>query len=169
MTADISSMRLSADYEVLHDIVDRIKVGMLVTRDAQGLLHSRPVQTLQFDEQGRLWFFVAGDSGKVRDIDHVDGQVNLSYADPSKQDYASISGVARFYRDPEKVEELWSKWAEVWFPDGVDDPNLMILQITIEQAQYWDAPNSGVGRLWGMAKALLSGNTSGLGENNKLF
>lgn len=168
MTQVQLAKRNTADFEVLRNIVERIKVAMLVTRDSQGLLHSRPVQTLQFDDQARLWFFIEADSGKVHEIDHDGGQINLSYADPSQQDYASISGAARFFRDPERAQELWSKWAQIWFPKGVNDPNLMLLQVTIEQAQYWDAPNSTIGRLWGAAKALVTGDGSNLGENVKI-
>ncbi len=159
------SQRKAADFEVLRNIVERSKVAMLVTRDAQGLLHSRPVETLEFDDEGQLWFFVNADSGKVHEIEHDGGQVNLSYADQCTHDYASISGAVRFFRDAERARELWPAGGKIWFPKGVDDPTLMLMQVSIEQAQYWDAPNSTVGRLWGLAKALVSGDTSGMGDN----
>lgn len=156
------------DFEKLRQLVDRTGIAMLVTTDPHGELRSRPVQTLEFDPQGRLWFFTAAESPKVREIDEHRGQVNLAYADPSRGNYASISGVARFYRDAERARQLWSKPAEIWFPDGPTDPSLLLLQVSIEQAEYWDSPDSPVLRLWGMAKALVTGDDAPLGENRKL-
>ena len=40
--------------------------------------------------------------------------------------------------------------------------------MSIEQAEYWDSPDSPVLRLWGMAKALVTGDDAPLGENHKL-
>jgi general stress protein 26 len=158
--ASALSQRDVADFEVLRDIVDRIKVAMLVTADEYGLMHSRPVQTLDFDQQGNLWFFTAADSGKVHELDQHQGQINLSYADPNQQDYASISGYGQLLHDTARIEALWTKWAELWFPKGPTDPNLLLLKVSIEHAQYWDAPGSTVGRLWGLTKALLTGDKS---------
>ena len=152
----------------LRRLVDRTGVAMLVTTDAHGELRSRPVQTLDFDAQGRLWFFTAAQSPKVREIDDHRGQVNLAYADPSNGNYASISGVARFYRDAERARELWSKPCEIWFPEGPTDPGLLLLQVSIEQAEYWDSPDSPALRLWGMARALVTGDGDALGEHHKL-
>ena len=157
-----------SDFDTLRQLVDRTGVAMLVTTDPHGELRSRPVQTLDFDAQGRLWFFTAARSPKVREIDGHRGQVNLAYADPSNGNYASISGVARFYRDAARARELWSKPCEIWFPEGPDDPDLLLLQVSIEQAEYWDSPDSPVLRLWGMAKALVTGDDAPLGENHKL-
>lgn len=162
------SQRDVADFEVLRDIVGRIRIAMLVSLDEQGLLHSRPVHTLDFDQNGELWFFVAAESGKVHEIDQHQGQLNLSYADPAKQDYASITGHGELLRDPARIEQLWTKWAGLWFPAGPKDPNLLLLKVRIEHAQYWDAPGSTVGRLWGLTKALLTGDKSGLGDNRTL-
>jgi len=158
----------SSDFRKLRELVKRTGIAMLVTSDHQGGLRSRPVETLQFDEQGRLWFFTAADSPKVGEIDERRGQVNLAYADPSHGNYASISGVARFYRDRSKIRELWHKSAEVWFPDGPDDAQLLLLQVTIEKAEYWDSPDSPVLRLWGLTRALVTGNPEAMGENRKL-
>ena len=72
----------SSDFRKLRELVRRTGIAMLVTTDPQGGLRSRPVETLQFDEQGRLWFFTAADSPKVGEIDEHRGQVNLAYADP---------------------------------------------------------------------------------------
>ena len=151
----------------LADLIDEASIAMLTTEEPDGTLRSRPLATLQMDGQGKLWFFTAMSSAKVGDIDQH-RKVNLSYAHPGKQDYVSISGHARLFRDQRKMQELWTKWVEPWFPDGVNDPDLGLLEVTIDDAEYWDAPASKRERLFGLAKALSTGATDQLGEHAKV-
>jgi general stress protein 26 len=68
----------SQDLAALRQLVDRMKMGMLTTV-ADGQLRSRPLQTLELDHDGRLWFFTSVSSPKVQEILREDGQVGLSY------------------------------------------------------------------------------------------
>jgi len=76
-----------------------------------------------------------------------DAQVNLSYADPNNEVYVSVSGAVRTFRDPAKARELWNSGAQRWFPEGPDDPRLMILKVEIVQAEYWDVDKRAMIRL----------------------
>jgi general stress protein 26 len=151
----------------LADLIDAAKIAMLTTEEADGSLRSRPLATLQLDSEGHLWFFTAMSSGKVEEIDQH-RKVNLSYANVDKQDYVSVSGHARLLRDREKMKQLWTRWVEPWFPNGVDDPDLALLEVTIDEAEYWDAPASRMQRFFGLTRALSSGDTSGMGEHGKV-
>jgi general stress protein 26 len=155
------------DYAKLHELVDEIKVAMMTTVD-DGIMRSRPLQTLRFDADGALWFFTSQSSPKVTEAQGEGWQVNLSYAHPGKHHYVSISGRAELTRDREQMERLWTKWVEVWFPKGLDDPDLALLRVQMERAEYWDAPGSAMGRLYALTKALSTGDKSALGENEKL-
>jgi general stress protein 26 len=151
----------------LADLIAEASIAMLTTEDSDGALRSRPLATLQMDSAGKLWFFTALSSGKVGEIDQH-RKVNLSYAHVGKQDYVSISGHARLFRDPEKMQELWTPWIEPWFPDGLNDPDLGLLEVTVDEAEYWDAPASRTQRLFGLAKALSTGETGQLGDHAKV-
>ncbi len=151
----------------LRKLVDRMKVGMLTTLDGDKL-RSRPLHTREFDADGNLWFFVSASSPKVAELDFDHGEVNLSYADPSKYDFVSISGRAMLVRDRVKMESLWTKMIEVWFPQGIKDPDLALLQVKVESAEYWESPGSAVVRLLAVTKALLTGDASSLGTDRKL-
>ncbi len=117
-------------------MIEALDVGMLTTEDENGHLRSRPMTT-QRAEEGILWFFTGK---KLRNIEDVkeDAQVNVSYADPNNEVYVSVSGAARTFRDPAKARELWNSGAQRWFPEGPDDPRLMILKVEITGAEYWD-------------------------------
>ena len=156
------------DLAALRKLIDRMKVAMLGTVTEGGKLRSRPLQTLQLDDEGRLWFFVSGSSAKVEEMLGQDGNVGLSYADNGKMDFVSVSGRGAMVRDRERMKALWTPWAKVWFPQGVDDPDLALLCVRIEEAEYWEAPGSAVKRLYGLAKARATGDTSALGEHRKV-
>jgi general stress protein 26 len=151
----------------LADLIAEAGIAMLATAEPDGTLRSRPLATLEMDSEGKLWFFTAMSSGKVSEIDQH-RKVNLSYVNLDKQDYVSVSGHARLFRDPEKMRELWTPWVEPWFPGGLDDPDLGLLEVTVDDAEYWDAPASKTQRLFGLAKALTSGKTDRLGEHAKV-
>jgi general stress protein 26 len=132
----------SAELAKLASLVRQMKVGMLTTIEPDGSLRSRPLETLEIDSEGRLWFFTLASSPKSAEIEAHDRQVNLSYADPRDEDYASISGTARLVRDQEKMQMLWDAPLEAWFPRGLDDPDLALLEVRIDKAEYWDSPRN---------------------------
>jgi general stress protein 26 len=152
------------DLEKLGELIGGIKFAMMTTADDQGSLHSRPMSCMQMDGEGNLWFFTSASSGKVHEA-LAEQQVNVSWAHPDKQDYVSVSGRAAVVRDEAKMKSLWTPWIKPWFPKGLADPDLVLMKVTIEEYEYWDAPGNAVKRAYGFAKAMLTGKTDALGEN----
>ena len=87
--------------------------------------------------------------------------MNLSHSKPDDQRYVSVSGTASTVRDQAKMKELWSPLHKAWFPKGLDDPNIALLRVDVDRAEYWDAPSSAAVRLFGFAKAVLTGKRYG--------
>lgn len=156
-----------SDVEKLRDLIKDVRIAMLTTVDRDGTLRSRPMATQTTEFDGDLWFFTEHDSAKVGEIGR-EHQVNVSYADPKEQLYVSVSGTAREVRDRAKAEELWHPFLKTWFPQGLDDPNLALLQVNVHKAEYWDSPSSTMVYLYGFAKAVLTGKRPDPGENEKL-
>jgi len=134
----------------LAGLVGRIEVGMLTTIGPDGSLRSRPLQTLQMDAEGRLWFFTEADSPKTGEMEAHDQQVCLSYADPDKTSYVSVSGTGRLVRERERMRELWKPLLKAWFPRGPDDPALALLEVRLDKAEFWDSPGSATMRKSGL-------------------
>jgi general stress protein 26 len=151
----------------LAELIGEARIAMLTTAEPDGALRSRPLVTLQMDAQGCLWFFTRITSPKALEI-ASHREVNLSYSDPDRQDYVSVSGLAEFVRDRAQMRALWSASLEPWFPAGLDDPELVLLRVQVRQAEYWDAPQSKVQRLYGLAKAVATRDATALGEHEKL-
>ena len=121
-------------------LVRQMRIGMLTTIEPDGSLRSRPLETVEVDPEGRLWFFTDAHSPKSKRAQAGDHQVSLSYADPRDEDFASISGTARVVRDEPKMRGLWRSGLERWFPRGLEDPDLALLEVRIDKAEYWDEP-----------------------------
>ena len=59
--------------------------------------------------------------------------------------------------------------ARGWFPKGTEDPELALIRVTIEDAEYWDAPNGKMVVLFAYAKAVLTGEKPGnIGEHARV-
>ncbi len=129
---------------------------MLTTVEPDGHLRSRPMQTQKAEFDGQLWFFTPIDSAKVHEVQR-EQHVGLSYAKPDDQIYVSVSGKASISRDRKKMEELWNPIHRAWFPKGLDDPNIGLLCVDVEHAEYWDAPSSKLVQLGGFVKAIVTG------------
>lgn len=151
----------------LDELIKGIKVGMLTTADTDGTLRSRPMATQQVEFDGDLWFFTNVDTAKTNEVEH-DRRVNVSYADPSDNRYISVSGSAQLIRDKSKAKEVWSPIYKAWFPKGLDDPNIALLKVQVEKAEYWDAPSSTIVQIAGFVKALATGGQYQGGEHEKI-
>jgi prepilin-type processing-associated H-X9-DG protein len=143
------------------EMIKDIKFAML-TSDDGGFLRSRPMVASQKTFEGTLWFFTRAHSHKVDEVGH-DPRVNVSYADGSAQNYVSLSGTATLETDPATLKQHWSEAMRTWFPKG-----LALLRVVVEQAEYWDAPNSKMVHAYGYVKAVLTGEPPHPGENVKV-
>jgi general stress protein 26 len=118
-------------------LISAIEVAMLVTADPGGALRSRPLRTLQMDSEGALWFMTTISSPKIGEMDEH-RRVSLSYMHPANERYVWASGVTQILRDEEKARELWTPALRPWLPHGRDDPEAVLLKVTIEEAEYWE-------------------------------
>jgi general stress protein 26 len=149
----------------LWELIKDIKFAMFTAHHGNGHLHSRPMTTLNRDEKGGvLWFFMSRSSEPVLDIESTP-DVNVSYSDPGKDSYVSVSGTARMVNDPEQKRALWSALYKAYFPNGVDDPDLALIAVTINHAEYWDVKTNKATKIFEMAKASMTGTAPQLGEH----
>jgi general stress protein 26 len=154
--------------EKLRELVKDIDFCMLTTVDEGGDLHSRPMSSNgDIDPDGDIWFFTSASSHKVSEINKLP-KVNVSFADPDNQRYISVSGTAQLVRDRAKIDELWRPEFKIWFPEGKDDPEVALLRVSLEKAEYWDSPSSTIGYALSFVSSLVTGKEPDLGENKKI-
>jgi general stress protein 26 len=144
------------DIKKLRKLIKDIRVAMLTTVAQDGALRSRPMATADIEFDGDLWFFTRASSPKTEEL-MEDQRVNVSFSDPDDNRYVSVSGRATLVRDREKVRDLWSPFHRAWFPEGKKDPDLALIKIIVDRAEYWDAPASKMVHLAWLTRAALTG------------
>lgn len=160
MTVEISH---DAARERLWRLVEEHPTAMMTTMD-QGALRARPMRGHANPLEDTLWLLTRASAPKVAEID-TERQVALIYADRRHEQYVSISGRAQPIHDRLKVEELWDSVAAAWFPEGADDPDVALIRVTAEQAEFWDGPSSRLVQLGQIAKARPTGEEPDMGED----
>ncbi|MFC7532656.1 pyridoxamine 5'-phosphate oxidase family protein [Actinoplanes sp. GCM10030250] len=146
-------------------MVKDARIAMVTTMTEDGRHVSRPMALQEVEFDGDLWFFAYADSDLVEQINHHP-QVNVSFSDQKQNNWISIAGAAARVENRAKAEELWNPLLKAWFPDGLETPNLTLVKVTAQTAEYWEAAHSSkVVTLLGFAKAAVTGKTPDAGEN----
>ncbi len=152
---------------LLKDKIKNVRVAMLTTVAEDGGLRSRPMQTNEMDDDGTLWFFTKESSGKMDEISQ-EHQVCLAYADPEANTYVSVKGTAVQVDSEARKRELYTPALKAWFPEGLNDPQLTLLKVTIDEAEYWDGSSSKLVVGFKMLKAVLTGEPYRDGDHGKV-
>jgi general stress protein 26 len=93
---------------------------------------------------------------------------SLGYADPAKNRFCAVRGVASLLRDLPKAKQLWSIEQRAYYPDGPEDKRLALLRVQIERAEYWIAPGV-TSYIVAAVTAAITGTRAGvIGENQKM-
>jgi Uncharacterized stress protein (general stress protein 26) len=131
--------------EKVRELIKGIDTAMLTTVSEEGLV-SRPMKTQDMDDDGSLWFLTQKDSGKFHELLR-NRQVNVAYAGKS---FVSIRGTAELVEDVEKLKQFWNPMYKELLETTYDDPNLVLIKVNAETAEYWDSGNK-----FQMAKFML--------------
>lgn len=153
--------------KALAEMISDVDVVMLTTVHTDGTLRSRPMARAQTAFDGELWFFTDQSSAKVGDV-MSNAQVNVAYANPGHRRYLSISGTVTIVDDRKKMELLWDECFRQWLPHGPEDPELSILKVDVEYAEYWDAPSGVMRQVGGLMKGVFTGRRPPVDEHEAI-
>jgi general stress protein 26 len=153
-----------ADRIQLCQLIEHMHLAMLTTSNDAGELVSRPMAPLELASDGSIWFFTDVQTAKVGQL----RKLNLAFTDADRGTYVSISGHGEIHSDHARMKRLWTPAAKPWFPDGPDSPNLCLIKVVPETAEFWDAPHSKMVRMFAMAASVITGKPIGVGEHDVL-
>jgi general stress protein 26 len=134
MADTITTTELASVAELLR----KLDICMLTTRAEGGALHGRPMSNNgEVEYDGDSWFFAQEGSRKVVEID-ADPQVELAFIDTPNGTWINLEGEAEVVRDdPERKRELWLKDLERWFPEGPEDPDVVLIKVSARHIDAW--------------------------------
>ena len=141
------SKNLSDVAEMMRDI----DFCMLSTIASDGAIASRPMsnnRNVEFD--GESWFYTTEDAGMVADID-ANPQVGLTYAGSAglasiigkPGAFIDVRGEATLVRDKAQIAAHWEKNLDRWYPQGIDTPGIVMIQVDASRIHYWDGDDEG--------------------------
>jgi general stress protein 26 len=133
-----------------------IHFGMFTTVDQHGHLTSQPMTNQDVDADGGLWFFTSTATDLWENIAH-NPKVNVSFAEPADNMYVSVSGTAERVVDRARIGQLWDPALAAWFPNGADDPHVVLVRVAARTVHFWDSKENKMTQMFEMAKAALTG------------
>lgn len=149
-------------------LADEIKICMFITNaNDDDHEHTRPMATIQAEENGTLWFYTDVRSIKVDEVAQK-REVHLVYAHPGKESYLDVWGFAEVITDRQQIVDKWSPVVKAYFPDGVTDPNLALLKVQPSQAYYWEAETGKMVHFLKMAASIVVGERLAEGAQGNL-
>lgn len=157
---------ITNEHQELNHLIKDIRFVMVTFTTEEGHLHSIPMTTQNNDFNGIVWFISSKDSELVRNLP-TKPQVNLGYSNISNNDYVSINGVAECIVDQQMLDDLWLPAYEAFFEQGKTDPNIQLIRVMANGAQYWKGSGKFV-TLYKLAKASVTGSTEQLGTSKTI-
>lgn len=160
----MATRNAAQDVDRTWELMEKIGFAMLVTRDGD-VMRARPMSAFVERDANAIYFLTDARRHKDEEI-AAHPQVNLAFADPGDQKYVSLTGIATVSNDRAKIRDLFSTPAKAWW-DSADDPNIRVLKVMPNDAEFWDSPGSLVSYVK-MATAAVTGSRPDLGDNRKV-
>ncbi|MDB5873567.1 MAG: ral stress protein-like protein [Ramlibacter sp.] len=153
----------------LWELIKDIKLAMLTHRHADGSLHAHPLTTQNRSlEPGEPLYFFVSKKTEVGQRLRGDGNVCVTYGDLREDRWVSVSGRATISEDLATKKRLFNALAKAWFPEGAEDPDLELVAVSIQHAEYWDIKESKTTQLLKIASAAVSGDKPEMGEHREM-
>ena len=121
--------------------------------------HAEPM-TAQLDRDAlhTIWFYAARNN-RIAAGGRAMGQFSAKGHDV----FACLAGTLVEETDKARIDKHWSQEVEAWFPNGRNDPNMLMLRFEIDDAEVWTVDPGVVGTF-----KMLTGSTiksSEMGEH----
>lgn len=123
--------------EKMAGLIKEAQTCFFCTNLKSGDVDARPMNVLQVDERGNLWFLSASDSHKNAEL-KTDSSVRLFFQGSPHSEFLHLEGIATVSRDQAKIDELWKFVLKTWFTEGKDDPRITVIKVAPSHGYYWD-------------------------------
>jgi general stress protein 26 len=144
------------------DIINDSHIGMFTTINEEGALVSRPLAVQEVKDDGDMWFFTSANSSQVAHI-RANSRVNVSFG--QRTEWVSVAGTAEVVTDRQLIHDKWNQVVEAWFPDGPDTPEVVLLHVDSDSAEYWTSPGGTAATVLQWIKSKVTHSRMSVGES----
>lgn len=126
----------------------KMDFAMMSTVAMDGGLTARPMSNngdVEYD--GVSYFFAYKESRKVTEL-RADSHVGLLYTGAvgmlgGPPLFVEVEGIASLIEDKATFADHWTKDLDRYFPEGIDTPGVVMIQVRAETIRYWDGGDEG--------------------------
>ncbi len=131
------------------------RTGMLMTRSPEGRIAGRPMGLARIDDDGTIYMTTGVDTPKAEELLR---DPTASVTVQGQDGFAIIEGEATLSRDRALIDELWKPDWKAWYPEGKDDPSIVIIVCKPIEGTYWSAGlGHGLSYAYRVVKARVTG------------
>jgi general stress protein 26 len=152
------------DIDRVWKLIDKIGICMFTSKDGEKI-RSRPMGAKPRQE-AHVIYFLTDERGNKDEQVARDDHVCLSFAQPGDGKFLTVSGIARVLNDRALIAELWDTGAEAWW-SGADDPSVRVIEVTPQDAQFWEGPH-GIVATFAMVVAAATAGPPVIGDQRKV-
>jgi general stress protein 26 len=119
----------------LFDTLDDERTGMLGLQGGRD--HMQPMTHFFDPDRQLLWFISSRETDLVKQVAMQPQMAQFTVTAADRKLFASLTGDIALTDDPEKLDELWSPVASMWFDGDRNDPNVALLCMPLTEAAVW--------------------------------
>jgi general stress protein 26 len=149
--------------DALFDALDDERAGMLGVSDTGD--HMQPMTHFADRPTGCLWFITSRETDLARQLETGPREAHFTLTASNGKLYACMYGAISRVENAAKLEELWSPMASMWFDGGKDDPEVLLLQMRLDEAAVWLNDASALRFGMEMLRGATSDHDPNLGEH----
>lgn len=127
---------------------------MMTTSTKDGKLVPHPMVPQEVTEHADIWFFISLSGGQAAAL-KADPEVNIAVSEAGS--WLSVSATVEFVEDKAKIQQLWNDRADTWFEGGKDDPDVGLLKVDSQSAQFWGMAGGKASSLLEIVKSKVTG------------
>jgi general stress protein 26 len=154
----------SHDIDRVWKLIEKIGICMFTSRDGEKL-RARPMGAKPHKTANAIYFLTDERGHKDEQVTQ-DDHVCLSFAEPEGGKFLAVTGRARVLNDRTLIRELWDTAAEAWW-SSADDPLVRVIEVTPEDAQFWEGPH-GIVATFAMVVAAATAGPPLMGDHRKV-
>lgn len=119
--------------------------------------HSQPMTAYREEETGTIWFFTRTDTDLAKDAAIPDQAAMFTYGSRDQEVWACIHGTLSVHgTDREIIDRHWNPILAAWYPEGKNDPHLVILRFDAGDGRIWVSKQGPARFFYEIAKANLT-------------
>ena len=126
----------------LNELIQGIPTAILTTVRPDSSLHSRPMAAQPIDDSGAFWFLTGSNTEKVEAVTNDSAsQSRPSWITPRTGTFPSAAS-ASWCVIARRQSLCGSRNTKRGFPAASENPDLVLMKIVVQEAEYWD-PSQG--------------------------